>query len=634
MLAVMSCIFAQYPAVEPLKVSATLEPQIKPPLGTKEFPLRLITNTDQFSPPQAARSLLQSDGYHSAQSSPIKSPIKKLREAHSLSSSFGASAYEIAITDFAGPEKILPAKLPPRVVDGLGGSNVLSSSPEMLRSPSKSTSNLANAFAASLSRPFSLSASTSSSPPTSIPKKRISPIGSLTALQGYSLPFGGRDATEQSIKELDSSKTNVLRGGKNKEQSQGMTADAASSKQMKINLKNQDQFELDGYSNNAILDATKEWSHTCWRAAYADMLTAWQLPIKRAEISNSVGAVYSKNHPRIDGANPDNVNLIIGNKKSLLPVSRVDTLKLSTHCQVCSSVQYRTRLKQEICSNCGSPKSNLITCALCNELIYGRALPCFTCGHVMHVACRTAWLQETSSSAAEEKEVDHASCPTGCGCACSVHEQSGNIPFEYLDAEDERHLVAPPASPAPSTIRDMRDDEATIPHSRLYLTQPHETPGRMLMRTDTASSHQTQHSLHSQHSHHSQGSRSSKFPHTPSFSSFHKSPHSLSQPSPYGGSRQFEDIGEADSAWEHVAYQSLARNLGDFGVGGGGPSGASGTGTPSGGMIKHSKSQVFPSVTGKKSRVIRGASMGGSATGPDGLGGGSERLLGPGGFEV
>ena len=194
-----------------------------------------------------------------------------------------------------------------------------------------------------------------------------------------------------------------------------MPSTLAKSKRVKIRLKNQDCFELDGYSDLTLLDREGGVPYPGFREAYADMLTYWQHPIMRAEVLKHND--WSDQTSSLKEQDPE--TLVIGKKSLRMDAvsTKTGVLEVSIHCQKCGLAQRPpTGKKYTTCQRC-HVKSTLLKCVLCNEAIRGKASPCLKCGHVMHVECRLLWRQETLL-------VGDESCATGCGCSCKASEEA------------------------------------------------------------------------------------------------------------------------------------------------------------------------------------------------------------------
>ena len=306
-------------------------------------------------------------------------------------------------------------------LNGTETANQLSGSPEMMRSINKSTSNLASAFAASLSKPFTFSVSSSSSPPSgAFSEKRISPIGSFAIRQDPSDLVEEPDVLDQKPDKRKHRESIVRKFSNAKfdapaSRNRRVSGMPRQSKVVTIQLKNQDQFQLDGYADSPLLDPTVTSSYQSFRRAYGDFLINCQLPVKRSEVLKhddwSKGKDKRKQLP--SGQSGSDI-LAIGKKASSELSGLKDSkgkLDLSVHCSTCGmSERSQAGTRPSRCSSC-KLSIRPLCCVLCYEIIRGRASPCLKCGHIMHEACRTSWLVEAAQS--------DDNCVTGCGCSCT-----------------------------------------------------------------------------------------------------------------------------------------------------------------------------------------------------------------------
>ena len=299
----------------------------------------------------------------------------------------------------------------------------LSTSPEQLRHIPRSNSNLTSAFAASLSRPFSFSASASSSPP-SHPRKRLSPVGSYNG--GPLSGFGSRGTglLSRSTTITDSRLAYPFAGSDT-----GEATRLSRSLTFQTKLKNQDQFDLDGYADIPLLAASYEWKYHAYREAYAGMLLAWELPIQRCEILDYNSPWKADNNG-------------LNSQTSGLPL-QVDTLSQSNGldfkdiCRECATTVNPTPA-DPFCPTCSTRKS-LLQCLFCTSIIRGLASPCLSCGHVLHPSCRT-FLQSQFPPHSEDPSTDTPyRCISGCDCECSSHP-SVEIP-ERRNSRDTETII-------------------------------------------------------------------------------------------------------------------------------------------------------------------------------------------------
>ena len=287
----------------------------------------------------------------------------------------------------------------------------LSVSPEQLRHMPRSNSNLASAFAASLSRPFSFSTSTSSSPPTQ-PRKRLSPAGSyLGAHPGVSWSSASIFSKTSTIAE-DPGPARSLSVSDVEEDIGPVRAPV-----FKTKLKNQDQFPDDDSASMPLLDPENDWRYRAYRDAYAHMLFVWGLPIAMCEVLKYNG----ETSPSPWSSAEESSKLAIGKSTSNSAVTK-QGLGIMETCLSCKSA-IPNLVEGHRCLTCSAPRSPLV-CLFCDSIIRGLASPCFSCGHVLHSSCRLALLTEQARYAlfpSSSNNDEEGTCVSGCGCHCSDH---------------------------------------------------------------------------------------------------------------------------------------------------------------------------------------------------------------------
>ena len=360
-----------------------------------------------------------------------------------LTGSFGASnsgsmtPYSTGITP---PSSFKPGR---RSIDRSNSSNmVASSSPEHLKSLRRSNSNLASAFAASLSLPFALTASASSSPPGPPIKRMNSPIGSYGGSSTLGVTWGATTFMGQQ--------PNILEDPRSRGPaifSRHHIQSATQQTKFKIKLKNQDQFDLDGYSASPLLNSGNGGRYEGYRKGYAYMLFVWDMPIARTELlKQSRMTTVTTIETNRSGDSP---LITLGRKGREMSRSEPSSqpIGLKRYCALCNAKQMLPFTAST--SNCGSCQLSATTlvCLLCDELIRGRATPCLACGHALHTSCRS--LLKSQSEMAEESY----KCISGCGCICSEHL------VVVVDWPEER---PPLQSPAPSTVGKAQEPEGKV----------------------------------------------------------------------------------------------------------------------------------------------------------------------------
>ena len=419
MLAMMACVLAPKEARHETTHNSPSKLRDEKILSrSKPRPETLARN--YFPTSLVAVSLLREQDKQSE----TRNSSKKFEASPRLSSPLVEQANGTAAISSDGTESPSEFKAVRWDLNGTENSNVLSSSPEFLKLPQKSSSNPASAFTAQLSRPFFTASASSSPPNVAFPKKRISPIGSLVAKEHRTTSIEAPtnlDLKTRGVQEARSLREAPnARFDKQGEMERASAQGSANSKKIKVCLKNQDKFELDGYPGSEVLDIEEEAACQGFREAYANMLAFWQLPIQQAEVLKHNDwslKTQVQGYGKLSGASASD-SLSIGRKSfgKDAPVVKTGLLDLGIHCPKCNLIERpRTGQENTRCSECSS-KSKPLHCVLCNEAIRGRASPCLKCGHVMHISCRVQWFKETLSF--------DESCVTGCGCSCKTSEEA------------------------------------------------------------------------------------------------------------------------------------------------------------------------------------------------------------------
>lgn len=376
-----------------------LPPQIHHPITGRKMP------GNYFQSEELARSLLQ----------PIKTNSHALLETgkavglqNSASSSVGASGSDQA-TPFAtdGTPPSMSRLIRPQLERNWMQTTSISTSPEHHRHATRSSSNLASVLAASISRPFSFSASASSSPPTTYPKKRMSPAGSYLEAPAPVVTWGATSyfGKSSTITEYPHSSRSIVLSN---------TEDNVSLAQKSVfntTLKNQDQFHNDGYANLPLLDPDQDILYQGYRKTYAHLLHVWDMPLARCKILK-----YGNSMP-LRQSSPASTPLDIGRTNTASSPSAIKHLELDirNHCTTCSTIFPN---HASGCPFCMRPQTPLF-CLLCASIIRGLSSPCISCGHALHSTCRALLL---STSVSHSPSIDeNMTCISGCGCNCAAH---------------------------------------------------------------------------------------------------------------------------------------------------------------------------------------------------------------------
>lgn len=329
MLAMLSCIFSEPAANE--GVSSVMQR-----LRQSDLPMSMEApafSLDYFPSSEAAWSLYQP--LMSIPSTPtishaqISTPVnpwerleKRLDTFGSASSSNGPWGSDNAPSDPVTPYST--GNTPPTLSRPNTHRSTASATASYSTSPElhhqhvkKSNSNLASAFA-SLSRPFSITAS--SSPPTH-PKPRSdadlstsAPTSGITwgtntfyssgsatnmsqrSKHGKRASFGqfdgptGYDSDEESWPEEEASDPVFP------------STETESETTIKVTLKNQNQFDDEACVSLPLLERPWEWKYKHYRASYAEQLGVWKLTKQRAEVLKFNGLIsYWPEQPKREG---------------------------------------------------------------------------------------------------------------------------------------------------------------------------------------------------------------------------------------------------------------------------------------------------------------------------------------------
>lgn len=443
MLALLACVFSEHPITRTSRQSSGLG---KKPIRSGEsahlLPSSLVASSvvypslkgsvDYFPSREVAWSIHQP---HLPKISKLHGTQLINSTPHSTGSSVGASNSDSNTpfsTGVTPPQNYRPSRI--NFERSNSQAQSLSTSPEQYRLAHRSSSNLASAFAAvSFSRPFSFTASASSSPPAIYTKKRPSPVGSYAAgPTPLGVTWGGSSVFGRSSTITEDSKiASVLSYSDDEEDMPGVKEPSIG-----VRLKNQDLFDLEGYASLPLLNPDHEWKYQAYRNAYANMLTVWEMPMASCEVLkyNQLSTTRPKSTP--DPDQNHHTSLITLGKGSGKAVDAPDEEKVGVRwmraCTTCGRVAQRGQDSQHMskCSFC-TKKQVIMSCVLCTEIVVGLSSPCLACGHVVHAACRSQIL-------ASDLEI-RGECISGCGCVCADHA--------VVDVE----MAPEPLSSVPST---------------------------------------------------------------------------------------------------------------------------------------------------------------------------------------
>ena len=335
---------------------------------------------------------------------------KVLSGPRSMSSSVGASTSD-PLTPFSTgitpPSSFKPSHVGSEHNDHLSS---MSSSPERFKQAHRSSSNLASAFAAHLSRPFNFSASASSSPPTTYPKRRLSPATSHLGAPPSNFNFSATSFFGKSNAAIEDRKPAYPPSV-----SDGEDGTSQKSQIFRTILKNQDQFDNDGYSGISFLDSDQQERYSAYRSNYANILTLWQLPIVACEMLEYSDNSDAKSSPQNPLEHNSGTGLISMGKDntSINNANAADLcVSIEDRCLQCGDI-LASQPKSRKCTSCLT-ELKPITCLFCASIIRGLSSPCLNCGHVLHASCRSAWHYSSDDPFTDE-------CLSGCGCRCLDH---------------------------------------------------------------------------------------------------------------------------------------------------------------------------------------------------------------------
>jgi len=227
---------------------------------------------------------------------------------------------------------------------------------------------------------------------------------------------------------------------------------------LKIRLRNQNQFDLDGYASVPLLDPTVESRYRAYRAAYTHLLLVWNLPIAMCEVRKFDGLpsyfakepsdVNNLNGGGVKGVQPGHSLLSLGADRgregvlsSRTSATRLhDGLRLQHHCPQCggllSAIEKNGIAIAWQCPQCsGNGKvGQRMVCVVCEALITGLYVPCLNCRHVGHFDCQREWFEEEDG---KDDDGGATTCASGCDCVCSDHwSVAGPWPHETGDDVD------------------------------------------------------------------------------------------------------------------------------------------------------------------------------------------------------
>ncbi|KAM3075292.1 hypothetical protein ACMFMG_007266 [Clarireedia jacksonii] len=486
MLAMLSCVFSEPTAADaPSHVNlGTSQPQTPLPMKTPAF------SVDYFPSNSAAWSMYQKTPMHSVASTPKISHTPS-GVYGSMGSSNGAWGSDPASASYScgdtpplrstrGSSEHLPQH-----------TQSLSTSPENARTFRRANSGLASSFAASFSRPFSVTAS--SSPPNPPPsRKRPSPVDHMLSLAPSAITWGNTtvlgSVKEQTTSEqlafsddedaMDDPKPKVCTG-------------------ISVTVVNQSAFDDEGCMGTSLLGNERTTCYSNYRRTYAELLYCWGLPLARLEILKYNGlrdqtfdmALVDKKTfvPSIVSTDSHTVTheqsppspIILGKKESQQSQSTDQGLDIIGYC-----LKHEARLDPlpgssaggatGRCERCKTVQHQL-RCTICTEPISGLFLPCLSCGCATHQHCLIEYRSEGCTE-----------CPGGCDCDCGEKAsialiESLGVMIEFMRALERKKAVAEKEDVDEWDLDDKTDwENINIPSGGLGRT--HSTISRRVER--------------------------------------------------------------------------------------------------------------------------------------------------------
>jgi hypothetical protein len=430
MLALLSCVFSE-PAIKDAASQAEVQmsqPQTPLTMKTPAFSL------DYFPTYTAAWNMFQRSPIHSGVSTP--------RITHTPSGLYGSLGSSIGPWGSdPTPNSYSCGDTPPlRSIHANSEylnqqSQSLSTSPENAKSFRRSNSGLTSSFALSLSRPFSMTAS--SSPPNPPPsRKRPSPVENmLSSLATTSAITWGNTTVLGSVREHSIPEPSYSDDERENDAKFGPCTGIS------ITIENQNAFDDEGCMSSPLLHPSKSMLYASYRRSYAELLYAWGHPLARLEIlkfnglkdyfieielpdakSRTTSILSGSSHTLGDESSPPSP-IILGKKDAVrLPIShlRDQGLDVTGYC-----LKHDTRLEPLTsgvgggavgrCERCKIIQHKL-KCTICLEPISALFTPCLSCGCATHQHC----LREYHS-------FGNTDCPGGCDCECGDKASAGIV---------------------------------------------------------------------------------------------------------------------------------------------------------------------------------------------------------------
>jgi hypothetical protein len=236
-----------------------------------------------------------------------------------------------------------------------------------------------------------------------------------------------------------------------------------------------------------------------YRAAYANLLAIWDLPVQRSEVMK-IGAVVDRVDDLGSSMYWNSMTSTETVVEDLQPEAKSQALDFQRHCASCGhALQLSIFDKQPIapdtsskrnqgnvigrrCPNCKprQPLPTKLPCVICSEVVEGMLIPCLSCGHVSCFDCHQRWFLRPADKF--DSPFNHSdqnkflpTCPTGCGCQCSEHI-TVDVPMPSMEpvspGTKEHITVAHPSSTQTKNSRRRQSEPLVLDNPRKEVSHP------------------------------------------------------------------------------------------------------------------------------------------------------------------
>lgn len=419
MLAMLSCIFSESATADSIAYVAKPLPQTETPL-----PLKAPSFSLDYFPPDAAAWLQASNSFSN---SAVTTPAVTTPGTLHTPLLYGSQASEEALwTGDTNPNSLSRGETPPSKsnLDEKAHTSALSKSPTTRTLQRTSTTGLAMALTANLTRPFTTQVA--SSPPQV--KKKPSPAEAILSSLAPRTSSSGA-ATSSALADSTGGRPSLSED----DYRNGMLLSLVPTN-VAVILEDQSIFDDDGWLGKPLLESTASSLHARYRYAYAEMLQMWGHPIARLEVMkfnvirepanaaiNTEEYIVENGVPTIKTSSP----IVMGKKDRLHAIAASGRgLDVTGICHVHETqlepVRYAssgTRIGGAVgtCDRCHKTQSQL-RCVYCLEPVDALFPPCLSCGCASHQECLAEW---------------HSSgemlCPAGDECNCVEEATNGQV---------------------------------------------------------------------------------------------------------------------------------------------------------------------------------------------------------------